>query len=135
MFESRLPGYKVRTLRSVFGSDLHNWLSLRFLWAPDGCPAYFHDLVWLQRNGDEWDSELVISHFQFQDPSILKRWIHDLHSFNSIEATAIIKVGEANTPSLSTSFNYTWRRLALRSMDTQVLQHCCPPLEPYAGGG
>jgi hypothetical protein len=129
--------HKIRTYRSVFGNgnDLDRWLSLRLAWTPDGHGADFHDLVWQEREGENWKIELIISNVQFRSSSLLKRWVSDLHSFNPLEATAIVKVGEANTPALSTTFNYSWRSLHLRTMGLQLLQQCKFSAEPYAKSG
>lgn len=95
----------------------------------------FHELVWERNLDGKWTRHRTLDPRMFLCASE-SSWIAELHSFDSINGTAIVRVGEtAKRDEFGMSnVEYTWRSVSLlRPNEPEVLQKCKVPFEPYAG--
>ena len=138
MESTPVPTCIIRELANVSGSDADNRLSLRYIEVADRRGSEFLELVWLRNTNGCWERVALITAARFQQGSNCRRFVIELHSFDSDQATAILKVGEADTPGESRGYNiqYSWRAFSLSGTDhLAVLQHCSHPFEHYRNDG
>ena len=121
-------------------SSLHQ-LILR--WVPQGSGYDFDSLTWYRPEEGEkqpLESPLVvatITRSAFQAGSERKRWISDVHSFDSTTGHAIIKVAEADVPmdhppEQEVNFQYTWRQWSIReNREVRYLATCKLPSDEF----
>jgi hypothetical protein len=95
----------------------------------------FHSLRWERNNNDGWMRVADISRDQFQNGCDRRRWISDLHSFESDKAHATIQVGEENEEKLidgmlSTQVIYSWRIWDLvGNVEVRLIKLCDGPFD------
>ena len=135
MIEMLLPERDIHEHGEVAGSDYSNRLILFYVKSLGGPGHNFHELVWFRLIARELHPVITISSAQFQSASSLRRWVCELYSFNSDEGTAIIRVGEVDSPDPNYhNAIYTWRLLHLRTLEMRTLQQCSDPFDSYTGG-
>ena len=94
----------------------------------------FDSLVWRTNNGTAWRNHIVISRSAFQGSSTHRRWVTEIHSFNTTNGTAVIKVAEADVPegSVDIQYNYSWREWSLlRNREVRLIRNCTTPSEGF----
>jgi hypothetical protein len=133
---------ETETFDEVGGSSGDDRLVLRYVEVPlpepysSGRRAYdFHSLAWEARDGDGWAARVVITRDEFTHGSP-RRWVSDLHSFDPVAGTALVRVGEEQPPDAAGSVHveYTWREWDLvRNRQVRVLRVCGAPFEPFVG--
>jgi len=92
----------------------------------------FDSLVWRTNAGGQWWDRVVISQAAFQAGCPRTRWISEIHSFDAIKGTAIIKVAEGDVPEGSAAIHYiySWREWSLLTNgEVRVLRICANPFE------
>lgn len=114
------------------GSNPANRLVLAFQADESGRGSCFHDLRWFVEQASGWTLHRSISNKAFQAGSSLRRWISELHSFDSDKGVAIIKVGQADAAGSEYKVNYFWMSLNLNDMELELLRRCSDPFEGYA---
>jgi len=130
-----LPERDIREHGALVGSDPSNRLVLFYIPVLDGAGWDFHELVWFRLGSGAWQSVVIITAEQFQRGSNLRRWVSKLHSFNSDSGSAVVQVGEVDSPDpRNHGVLYTWRSLHLPTLELRTLQHCSDPFDSYAGG-
>ena len=135
MIEAPSPEREIVEHGSILGANPNHRLVLLFISASGGAGWNFHQLVWQQKHGFEWQAYQTISAAQFQQGSAFRRWVSELQSFDPASSAAIVRVGEVDSfdPHYYRAV-YTWRLLHLPTLALEVLQRCSDPFEPYARG-
>jgi hypothetical protein len=137
-----VAGPEPETFAEVAGSTGDDRLVLRYVEVPlpephsSGRRAYdFHSLAWEARGDDGWAPRAVITHDEFTRGSP-RRWVSDLHSFDSVAGTAVVRVGEEQPPDPAGSVHveYTWREWdVVRNRQVRLLRVCGAPFDPFVG--
>jgi hypothetical protein len=137
------PGPNITTFGEVTDAAGNNRLVLRFIERPlpkpePGRKAYdFHSLVWEVRTGDAWAERVVITREDFERGA-RRRWVSALHNLDPAAGTAIIKVGEEQTPDARgvVHVEYSWREWDLAgNRQVRVFRVCASPHEPFEDKG
>lgn len=132
----------LETKREVISSDGTNLLSLVDVVVGKALVGSevdydFHSLVWKARIGTNLVNRCIISRAAFQASRPRDRWVSDIHSLNSIDGTAIIKVAEESPPvtngkTVISDTIYSWREWSLLTNgEVRVLRVCKEPFEKY----
>ncbi len=119
-------------MNTIVSSDGRDRLSLQ------NEEGYFRALIWSSEHGREWSCRAVITQTDFQRGNERERWVNELHSFDPVNGTAIIKVGEMEVPEDKGGTGgfrrctYSWREWDLLSnCELRVLRVCEDPFEEY----
>lgn len=137
-----VPVGSLETKREVASSDGTNLLSLVDVVVGKALVGSevdydFHSLVWKARIGTNLVNRCIISKTAFQAGRPRIRGVSDIHSLDSIDGTAIIKVAEDSPPvtnGTTVSWNtvYSWREWSLLTNgEVRVLRVCKEPFEKY----
>lgn len=102
-----------------------------------GVRAYdFHALIWEIKDGDNWSEKFIITRVDFEKGVGRRRWIAELHSFDSTTGHAVVRIGEEQPPKAdgSVRVEYSWREWdLLTNRQVQVLWVCKSPFETLEG--
>src|SRR5207248_741974 len=88
------------------------------------------------RDGDKWSEKLTIARADFAKGTARRRWISELHSFDSENGHAVVKVGEEQPrePDGSMGVEYSWREWdLLKNCQVRILRVCQSPFETIDG--
>lgn len=94
----------------------------------------FDSLVWRTNGGGGWHDYVAISRAAFQAGSSRRRWVSQIHSFDTTKGTAVIKVAEGDVPEGSPNirFIYSWREWSLLTNgEVRLIRTCADPFEKY----
>jgi len=136
------PGTNITTFGEITDAAETNRLVLRFVERPlpnlrPGQKAYdFHTLVWECKDGDKWAEKIAIMRADFEKGAAGRRWIAELHSFDSTKGHAVVRVGEEQSlkDDGSMRVEYSWRVWdLLNNRQVQVLRVCKSPFETVDG--
>ena len=93
----------------------------------------FHSLSFDRLESQEWKPIATITQKSFQGNHPRSRWVVNLHSFSPAAGTAIILVGESDSPQGAFFIRdiYSWRRWSLlKNCELATLKICKSPFEP-----
>src|SRR5262249_16481683 len=125
------PETNITTFGEITDVAGTNRLVLRFVERPlpnprPGQKAYdFHTLIWEATEGDKWSEKITITRADFEKGAAGRRWIAELHSFDSTKGHAVVRVGEEQSPKADGSMRveYSWREWdLLNNRQVQVLR-------------
>ena len=137
MSHPSIPRVTIREHGNV-RSGPDNQLSLRYIEASDRVGYDFFELAWLRLNGDVWERCASLSAAHFQVGASLPRWVSQLHSFDASKRTAIIMVGEIDSPDPHHhKAVYSWRSCKWLDggfVELELLRVCSDPFEPFTNG-
>lgn len=77
---------------------------------------------------------MTITQDDFQRGHTGRRWISEIHGFDPVSATAVLKVAEGDAPenSRTVSYVYSWRKWDLKNnRELKMIRVCDDPFEPF----
>lgn len=127
----------IKTFDELISAGGADRLLLRIVMDPDDADSEFHgfdfhSLAWEVRQGDLWFERVVITAADFQQGNDLRRWISEVHQWNSDSGVAILMIGEEQLPDAQevTWVQYSWREWDLRTnREVGVVRVCRSPSE------
>jgi len=94
----------------------------------------FDALIWRTRDAGNWKQRLIITQDDFERGSKRRRWVSEIHSFDTVSGHAIIKVAEGDAPKTATTvhYGYSWREWSLLTNgEVRLIRTCADPFEKY----
>lgn len=102
---------------------------------PDERSYDSHSLVWQRLRNGAWVDHVTITQADFQREHNRQRWISEIHSFDPISGTAILKIAEGDAPENSgaVSYIYSWREWDVKNnRELKTIRSCDDPFEKFA---
>jgi len=96
----------------------------------------FHELVWEKNIDGSWQRHRTLDPRRFLCSRNDSLWVSELHSFNAVKGTAIIKTGEKQEPDAEGVMyvKYSWVRVSFIEPNKPILlQACESPFDKYNG--
>jgi hypothetical protein len=107
---------------------------LRLHYKARGIGLDFHSLVWERRKSFLWQPHVTLTQSDFALPNKHPRWVADVHSLDSSQGVAILKMGEGDAPDNAPVMRatYSWRKWDLvKNKEIARLQDCANPFDPF----
>ena len=98
----------------------------------------FHSLVWESKEGTGWRRAVEITACEFQMGSERRRWVSDIHIFDSGSGGAVLRVAEEAEPDAAgiVRVEYSWREWDIsRNRELRFIRVCEGPFEAYLVAG